>query len=115
MWDSQSRKASRRRTSLQEEQDSDRTGGHSDGWLPQASHLTSQPLGFLFKKGLGWQAEREETEKNKTPGRRFTFNLRQGKYLLIHSWPGSTDGPPFGPPGFILMSGVDPRPEAASV
>lgn len=49
----------------------------------QASRLTL-PASVSFLKGDGQQAEEEETEKQ-TAGRRFPFDLRRGKYLLIHS------------------------------
>lgn len=53
-------------------------------WLAVSSQSLNLSASF-FKKGEGQQAEREEKEKNKTPGRQFTFDLRQGKYLLTHS------------------------------
>lgn len=59
---------------------------HADGWLCQARHLTSQPLGFLWGGGGAGSRQRGRRQsKNKTPGRRFTSDLRQGKCLLIHS------------------------------
>lgn len=75
--------------------------------FPQPSRLP-----FSFSKGVG-VASREggDREKNKTPGRQFTSDLRQGNiYSPIHE-PGSGEHPQLGTPGFMLVSGLDVRPE----
>ena len=46
---------------------------------------TSRLPFFFFKGGSGSRQRGRRQRKNKTPGRQFTSDLRQGKYLLTHS------------------------------
>lgn len=88
----------------------------ANGCLCRARHLTSQPLNFLFLKGEEQPSEREETEKKTkrlADGSHLTSD-RANIYSSIHE-PGPGERPQLGTPGFRPVSGLDLRPEAASV
>lgn len=85
-------------------------------WLAVSNlTLSLSTSGFPFLKGEGVEAEREETEKKQRLGdSSYPTSDRANIYSPIHE-PGSGEHPQLGTPGFMLVSGLDVRPEAASV
>ena len=84
-------------------------------WLAVSSltlSLSTSRFPFFFSMGE-WVAGREggDREKHKTPGRQFTSDLRQGKYLLAHSRTWLWGAPPAG--DAWVYAGVWSRCEAS--
>lgn len=77
----------------------------------------SQPLGFLlFQRGVGVASREEETEKKQNAWETVHIRPQTGQ-IFTHPFtePGSGEHPQLGTPGFMLVSGLDVRPEPASV
>lgn len=100
-------------SSEEDGQDSDGTGGHSDGQARRASHPAN--LSVSVFKGGGTAGREGGDRKTKQPvdGSHLTSD-RVNIYPPIHG-PGPGERPLPGPPESALVSGPDLRPEPAEV